>query len=273
MLNILQSIFGGSKEKSQSSSTPVDMNPFAGLRPEFQTELSSWLKSMSTDASQPATPGVTAPIGANEQSVLDQLMTSTSASNPRNQLLNKTMQGDFLPGGSSQNPFLQASIEAAQRPTFQALEETLGRTLPGRFAVAGQQTQPQSSSAFDRAAAIATRSATQAAADIATNISASAYNKERDLQTAAVPLSQAEVDTSIKNLQAQALPRLISELGIERGLAEFQSRTQSLLQLLQLIGGVTAPAIANQQQSTGEKSSQNSAFGQLFPKGITPTLF
>jgi hypothetical protein len=88
-------------------------------------------------------------------------------------------------------------------------------------------------------------------------------SEERQLQQQAIPLGQQEVQTTVTNLQAQALPRLIEDLGIERGLAEFQRKTSELLAILQLTGGVTAPAIAQQRQSTGESETQ---------KGIVPTL-
>jgi hypothetical protein len=83
------------------------------------------------------------------------------------------------------NPYLARMIEAAQRPTIQALEETLSRTLPGRFTQAGQFVQPQGSSAFDRAAAIASRGAGDTMGDIAGRLSFDTYEAERAREVAA----------------------------------------------------------------------------------------
>lgn len=260
---------------------------------------------------------LTAGIGANEQALLDKLMAGTSGTggqvSPAQQALMDIMKGGGVTGyqgqgsladyakmlqGSAQtagydpngnNPFVQAAIEAAQRPTFQALEETLSRTLPGRFTAAGQFINPQGSSAFDRAAAMAARDSSQTAADIATNISFGSFEGERGRQfeaqeaarareaaaleaeqgrratgqeaaadrsldaAKALPgVSKQEIDTTIANLQAQALPRLIQEMGIERGLEAFQNRMNSLLTTLGIAGGATSPTIGN---SSTQKSA------------------
>lgn len=258
------------------------------------------------------------------------------------------------------NPFSDAYINQAQRRTMENLEETLGRTLPGRFTQAGHIVQPQGSSAFDRAAAIASRGATQEMGDIATRINyqsladaqnreATAMGQERGLrgeadartdlaiqnqldramqipgmeaqienlgantsqilgslpgqfadtalrlaqtrgQEATTGLTQAqtgtqnqqtgkiaaetdltkaqtsgqdantdltrsqigtqEMDTMIKNLQAQALPRLIQDMGVERGMEAFNNQVNSLLSGLGIAAGVTRPVIGNESKSS-----------------------
>lgn len=170
----------------------------------------------------------------------------------RRGLLDRTLAGGFLPGQEGANPFLRAAIEAAQRPTLEGLEETLSRVLPGRFTQAGQFTQPGGSSPFDRAAAITTRGVTQELGDIATRMSAGAFEAERGRQQEAVQMSQQEVETGLQKLQAQSLPRLIEQLGIDRGLEEFQRRSDQLMQLLNLIMGGTAPvgATASRRRET-----------------------
>jgi hypothetical protein len=198
---------------------------------------------------------LTAPLGANEQALLDKLMQQQSGpggydpNSPAQGYLMKLLKAD----PNSINPFLQAAIEAAQRPTFQALEETLSRTLPGRFTQAGQFINPKGSSAFDVAAQQAARDSEQTAADIGTKLSYEAYNSDqgRRLEAAqSLPgISKQEIDTTISNLQAQALPRLIQEMGIERGLQEFQNRMANLLSVLGIAGGATQPTISNNQKS------------------------
>jgi hypothetical protein len=262
---------------------------------------------------------LSAPIGANEQDLLTQLMgTGQGSSNYLQQLLS----GSFLPGGANAsqlpnvsaqgtgydpstdpyaamglgqqtNPFLQAYTQAQQRTTMDQLTQALTRDLPGRFTAGGQFVQPQGSSAFDRAAALASTGAANAMGDIAANIGYNAYasdrglqaqaindqqnrllqsgttnaqndlaaqqsnqstalaqnTNERNLQQAGVGLDQAQVQTMIANLQAQALPRLIQEQGIDRGIASFNQQMQTLMQTLGITANITQPTVANSSES------------------------
>lgn len=270
MLSTFAQIFGGQQQQQQSTSTPVDMTPgaFKGLQGPLADMLLQYTKN------QPQYSGPTvAPITAPEQGILSGMQNDQSPGQ-RQGYLGDVMSGKYLPGQGG-NPFLDEAIRAAQRPTLEGLTETLGRTLPGRFTAAGQFTQPQGSSAFDRAAAIATRGAANALGDIATNMSFGNYESERGRQQQAVQLSQQEVDTTIKNLQAQGLPRMIQDLGIERGMAMFQANTQALLEALKLIGGVASPTIATQGQSTSTGENTPGAiagFKNLFAGGGKQTL-
>lgn len=247
MVDFLSTLFGG----SQQSSTPTDMTPqpFQALQGPFAQYLSGMMQRGPNTYGGP----MTAPVGANENGLLGQLMTQTNPGGPRGNLLNSTMAGNFLPGQQGSNPFLDSAITAAQRPTLQGLTETLTRDLPSRFTAAGQFVQPQGSSAFDRAAAIATRGAADANANIATNMSYQGYNDERSRQQQAIPLSQQEVQSTISNLQAQALPRMIQENGIDRGISLFQGQTQQLMQILGILAGVTQPTIASKSQGDSTK--------------------
>lgn len=263
---------------------------------------------------------LTAGLGANEQSLLDMLMaqtgggasgTSGGIDASTSQFLQNQVNGQYLPGNytpqqlatfaqgvnsahatpgydpNSENPFLQSAIQAAQRPTLQGLTETLTRDLPGRFTQAGQFTQPQGSSAFDRAAAIATRGAADANSDIATKMSYQQFSdqanraftanqsdraaentsnqaelarqnansqsaQDRQIQAAglAPQVSKQQVDNMVTNLQAQALPRLIQEYGIERGMDEFNNRMNSLLSVIGIAGGVTQPTVSSKSESS-----------------------
>jgi hypothetical protein len=195
----------------------------------------------------------TAGMAPGEAGMLQQLWQNQTGNRP--QLLEDTLAGKFLPGQEGANPFLEAAITAAQRPTMQNLEETLSRTLPGRFNMAGQTTVPQGSSAFDRHAATAARDAQQTMADIGTQMSFGVHEGERGRQMEAIKLSQGEVDTMIKNLQAQALPRLIEDLGIERGMAEFQGRISNLLNVLGVMTGAPMMNLGQQSQSQSSQFS------------------
>lgn len=135
--------------------------------------------------------------------------------------------------------------------------EALGRTLPGRFTQAGQFVQPGGSSPFDRAAGIATRGAADAMGDIASQMSFGAYEGERGRQNQAIQLSQAEVESTIKTLQASALPRLIEDLGLERAQAEFRSKVDALLKALATMAGVPMVNLGQ----FGSSSSSSFSFG------------
>lgn len=267
---------GGSK----SSTTPVDMTPEAikGLRGPFADALKalfgtgtggglSGVPSYTGAQAQQDATDLSAPLAGNEQALLDQLMQSGQqggmGANAQN-YLNDVLTGKYLPGQDNSNPYLTAAIEAAQRPTLQALEETLGRVLPGRFTQAGQMTQPQGSSAFDRAAAIATRGTAQSMADIATQLSAANYEGERGRQQEAVGLQQQELDSVIKNLQAQALPRLIQQQGIQNGLEAFQTRLSALLSALQAATGASGLSNISQKSESESQGGLLPALGGFF---------
>ncbi len=210
------------------------------------------------DGSDPArgipSPGgpFAAPITGAEQDILAQL--SGGGLSASQDLLTRTIGGEFLPGQEGSNPFLQSAIEAAQRTTLQGLEETLTRSLPGRFTQGGQFTQPEGSSAFDRAAAIATRGVAGEIADIASELSFAGFESERGRQQEAATqlpqVSAQEVNTLINNLQAQALPRLIEQAGIEGGIEAFNKQITNLLQVLAIAQGASQPLVAQESKSS-----------------------
>ena len=254
MGGVVDALFGG--KTSKSSSTPIDMTPdeYKKLRSGFADQLTSITQSGGPEYTGP----LTTPITNNEQDVLAQLR---SQAGDRTGYLNDVIAGKYLPGQQGSNPFLQAAIEAAQRPTLAALNETLSRTLPGRFTAGGNFVQPHGSSAFDRAAAIATTGAAQTMGDIAGKLSYEGYDAERTRQNQAIQLSQGEVDSMIKNLQAQGLPRLIEQAGVENGMKMFQDRIGNLTELLKILAGITTPTIGNVQTAESHES-----------KGIIPGL-
>lgn len=264
----MQELFGGSETKSQATSTPVDATP--GAFKALQGPLSDVLKGLLSGGQANPIGGIpqytgptTAPVGQEEQAFLTALQGLRGGVGGAT--LKDTVEGKYV--SPDTNPFLDAFIKAAQRPTLQGLEETLTRSLPGRFTAAGQFVNPQGSSAFDRAAAIATRGAADAIGDIATRISAGAYESERGRQQQGIALGQSEVDTTIKNLQAQALPRLIQQYGLDVGLQQFRDRLNALLSVLGIGANVAQPRITQQSQQTSEGNSDTGiipAFGQFF---------
>lgn len=266
MSSVIQAVFGGKTEKTTSAptdATPADVSAFR--QNVFFPAIQSYLESGGgPDYSGP----LNAPIGANEQNLLDLLMADASGGpNSRQQLLSNTLAGNFLPGGPNANPFMDAAVQAAQRSTKDALFDVLDRTLPGRFTAAGQFVQPQGTSNFDREAGNVAIRGAQALGDIASKMYGEGYQFERGQQTQAIQLSQQEVDTTIKNLQAQALPRLIEEVGIDRAIDLFKSKSQNYLQALQIATG--AGGMVNiGQQSEGTSKAYGGIIPALFPNGI-----
>jgi hypothetical protein len=267
----MKELFGG----SESTSKPVDATPddVAKLRQNAADAFTSFFKNKGGPQ---YTGPLVAQLGGNEQQLLDMLMQDAGGSSGRQGLLASTIAGDFLSNG---NPFLQQAIQSAQRPTADALSEVLSRQLPSQFTQAGQMVSsgsfadrlvggnaaPGGSSAFDRASALAFGKGSQALSDIATNMSFGAYEAERGRQQQAIQLSQQEVETTMANLQAQALPRLIEDLGIERGIELFKQRSQELLAAFGSLGQIGALTNIGQQQKS---ESFGGIIPALFPKGM-----
>ncbi len=259
-MGLMQSLFGGETQKSKSTSTPVDLTPSAikGLRTPFADTIKGLLGT-GTGGGLSGIPSPTgdlvAPISSGEQNALATFSADDPLQGARRDLLTKTLQGNFLPGQPGANPFMQASIEAAQRPLLQGLTDTLTRTLPGRFTQAGQFTNRGGSSPFDFAAARATGDTANALKDVGTNIAFGTQEAERGRQQEAVQLGQNEVNTMLTNLQAQALPRLIQDQGIERGQQIFQQRLQALLQALGVVTQAPLQTIGTEQVNKSSGSS------------------
>ncbi len=286
MSGIFKTLFGGSdaSTSSQSTSTPQNYtNPILqGLANPLSSSLSQLIQSLtSTTNNANANGGVTpvpqAPLTGQEGNLLNTIQGQVGPGTASASWIKNVLGGQYLPGSPGGNPELSAAITAAQRPTLDNLTQTLTQALPGRFAAAGQQLQPNSpgsegggSSAFDNAAALAFNSAAHTSTDIASNIANNAWNVGTQQQTAAAGLDQNEVHNTIDALQATALPRLIQQNGINQGLQLFQTQVSNLLDVLKTIGAVQAPTLANTSQSTsqGTSSTEKSIIPDLFPKGI-----
>lgn len=278
MTDFLHSIFGGStaSQNSQSTSTPTNFTDpsLRGLSPDLSSSLRTLLGQYGT--SGPQYGGQTsASITGNETSLLSNINSQVAPGNDASSYIKSVLGGNYLPGSPNQNPYLAQAITAAQRPVLDNLTQTLTRDLPGRFTQGGQFIQANTgdnggSSAFDRAAAIATQSAANMSTDIAAKIGSDAYTNERQNQNTAAQLDQTQVQTTINALQAEALPRLIQQYGLDQGTKLFQTSTQALLQLLGQIGQVQAPTLANTSQSTaqGQSNTDKGIVPGLFPKGI-----
>lgn len=178
-------------------------------------------------------------------------------------LIQSTLAGDFLPGGPQANPFLNAAIEAAQRPTAEALNYAVGRQIPGMFAAAGQQVGQTvgggGSTAKDLNLIRASEVGGRALGDIATNMSNANYQFERGLQQQGIQLGQQDIQAMLANLQAQGLPRTIEDQGIQRAIALGQQAQTNWLQGLQLAAGMPLQTVGNVSQGTSTQSSSSTS--------------
>jgi hypothetical protein len=273
MSEAIQALTGGSSAKQSSRPVDVTPNDVAALRGTFGSALTNLINQ---GGPQQYSGPLVAPVDQAQQTALGAV--SNAAYNPQTQAyLNQSLAGNFLPGQPGSNPYTQAAITAAQRPTVQALNDTLARTLPGVFTAAGQQiggglrsnngTARPGSTAFDMAAARAFEGGSNALGDIATNFMNTQYGQERQLQQQSVQLQQQQVQSLINNLTAQSLPQQIADLGVQRGLDLYKQNVTALLQALQTATG--AGGLVNiGNQSQGTSTTYKGIVPALLPKGL-----
>ncbi len=176
--------------------------------------------------------------------------------------------GDLAAGRTldPNNPIIQNQITAATRPIFEAFDQNLGN-LRSAATQAGQFVQPGSSSPFELARARLQSGVANAVGDTASRIVTENVNRERDRQqnlfgllgnafesgqeralraaNAQVPFQSGQIGALNNALSAAALPRLITQLGLDRGQQEFGRQQNTLLQLLNSAMGQASPQLIN----------------------------
>ena len=199
-----------------------------------------------------------APLGQGELSALDRI--NYGASNPgqndrlSSDLLGATLRGDYL--SPENNPGLRDLIGY----TNQAINDTYnseGLAQKSLFARAGQ-VLPESSP-FAQAAADLSKSRLDAIGKNVAGLTSQAYEAERGRQVQAIEQrrsdAQFNLQSQLETLKANALPRLIDEVGFERGFAEFNARINALMAVLGLATQSAAPTIAQDSSSHSNSSS------------------
>lgn len=161
-----------------------------------------------------------------------------------------TQLRDTLQGKT--NPFLPQAIDAAITPILRnaELQELRDRAL---YTGAGQKIQGSTAFTEDRARSIADTE--RNVGDVAAQISYDAYVQERQNQLQAVSLANQRFAEQREGIAALALPRLIEQLGIDRGNEEMLRRFQIIEQTLQYMGELTAPRIAGTSHGYSLNSS------------------
>lgn len=272
----MSGLFGGSKEKQRSSTKPVDVQAqeFQALRPQVAGNLSSYLSRLAggagPDLSESATSQYAAPLTGQQQSLINQTVGSVQpGGNPlidaATGMLSRTLGGEYLTADA--NPYLNAYIQAAQTPVTQNFQRVVVPELLSRFTMAGQQVQGPGSSAFANAAAQASNDYLGQLARIGTDISYGNYAAERGHQLAASgqanQFSNDQMQRMQAALQAAALPQLVRDLGIQRGLEQYNTSTQALLQALQTAVTATQPVVAQKAKSKGSGSSSGGVLAPI----------
>ncbi len=230
---------------SDSSSKPVDLTPhqFRAFRDPFMSALSGFTETGGGNAAGPTV----APITPMEQRGVSQIWENAfgGGSNAAGDALNSTLRGDFLSPGS--NPFLRDTIDLALQPINrnQEREERVDRAT---FTNAGQRIQGNSAFTNERMRDI--ESGDRMAGLISSQIAGENLRNERANQMNAIGQSNARLKSQMEAISAIALPRLIKDLGIERGLAEFNSRMGRVRDALQIGAGVTSPVIGQESKSS-----------------------
>jgi len=292
-----------SKGSGQSTNTPVSMTPsaFVGLQPGVASGLSNMFSGgpvysgpqsvgapLSTAPTNVSPSTFSAPISANENSILSNIMGFNNANggvNPAVGSYLSTVLNPSYAGNIAQSPAVQQAISSAIAPMESTFQNVTMPQLKGNFVANGAvlngpgQTNggqpgmnPASgggSSAFDKAAAIAQTGLAQAegqtAGGIVNNAMSNAMQQQSQGATQAQTLSTTQVNNLVTSLQAEALPRLIQQYGLDQGLQEFNNRVQTMLEALGIGAQISGPDVAESGQST---QSTNSQSGSGFMGGI-----
>lgn len=196
------------------------------------------------------------------------------------------------------NPNLEASIRTAQRPLLQQFEDELAG-LTSAATRYGQYTGGNASSPFEAARMRLQGDLAGALGDVSTRLVAENFSAERQRQlellglqsgafesganraltaaTAIPGVARGQLETLMTALEAQALPRMVEQLGIEQGTAEFNRQQQQFMQLLGLAlsgssGGVGTVTVPGTEGSTGLIGSLLGAAGTAFGTPLGTTL-
>ncbi len=261
---------GSSKSKGSNSSfsNSFDLIPaeFAALRPQFADffqsalpQLQTLLQGFQNPADQPGgLDRFRTALTSGEFQGIDQLRNQAEGLSENEQLsqelIGQRLRGDFL--DPNKNEALRDLIGFTTKNINQQFndQDLERRSL---FARAGQSL-PQSSP-FAVAQATGNQGRLDAIGESTAQAIFGTIEAERGRQTNAIEQARANsrgiFERSQASLQAQALPRLVDDLGIERGLQEFQSRLAALTQALGFGTGLVSPTVGVNAGSEGKTSS------------------
>jgi hypothetical protein len=302
--------FQQSQSSSAALARDMTPSQFTGMRGDIAGGLQGLIGSGGgAQFNQPFTAGVTGNENQLLQQIMGQATQGGPNLGASQDLLGQILSGQQMgtgpafmgtPGGVAQgemNPFLQQAIEAAQRPLVENFQDIVAPALRAQFTQAGQQIAGQGSSPFHMAAARAQSGLANAMGDIGANMAfqdfaqrqalgsqefqqlrglqSQEHQQDRSRQLDAVAQSQgverAQFEQLLAGLEAQALPRLVEQYGIDQGLEEFRRREQQLLAALQMAGGLAAPTPVTDSVSQGTSFGQQTATSSGSSSGVGAT--
>lgn len=216
----------------------------------------------------PTASSLVAPLTQQQIDLMNQAVNSVRpGSNPMmdaaNTQLTSTINGNYL--DPKTNPFLDAAIKAAQYSTQRQFEGTVVPGLLSRYTGGNQQVQGQGSTSFANEANTAALDYEQTQAGTAANMESANYTAERQNQlnaiTQANQITTDQLNRVVTASQQAALPQLVQDLGIQRGIQAFNDRLNTVLEALRIAGGVSSPTVATSSTSSGNTNN-----------GIGPTI-
>ena len=259
----------GTKGKPEEQ---VDLTPseFAGTR----GATADALKGLIDSGGGAKTEGpLVAPISGNEQDLVRSAVEQADTNNPlaraTRSLANRTAEGEFLTGGR----ILEEGVASALDPTRAAIER-LGLPTTGSELTASGGRVATGENPFATAANIAITGGQNALSDLETSVRSQSFLAEAARQQEAIKLASDVASGGLKKtilgLKAAALPRLIEDLGIQRGLAEFNDRINRLLESISTGVAIGAPVVRikpGDPGSPGLAKGGLQAIGGLFASG------
>lgn len=258
---------GATSGKSQLSLAGIPDAPIgvAGMTGQESDLLSRLFGRAGADVPRAGLDGVLASIGAG----------NTALQRGGEAGILDTIAGKFL--GPDSNPWLKATADAAAGDLQYDWENRIMPNLRTSFTGKGHTVTPGSfgSSAFDRAGALAANEQTRQMRDLVTELYGQNYQQERSRMLEALGLGQqetgqraaaqsagldaqrgeqaqnlaerqAQTQELVTTLQAVALPRMIEQMGLDKGTEEFRNQLNQLMQLLGLqasVSGVSAAEV------------------------------
>lgn len=242
--------------KSSGVTKPVDLTPapFKGLQGPLADALKAYFGQSGTGAPNLGdTSGLSAGVTPDQTALLQQMMAQLSQSSGQNPLTQAAGENLTALASGGPNPFLEAMVQSARQNLTRSFEGSIVPQLLSRFTARGQQVQGDGSSAFAHEAGLASNDFLNALSGVETNLRGQAYegDQSRRLQAAQ---AQGQLGTQIgaddfnrlkTTFDSAALPQLVKDLGIQRGLEAYNTKMQTIMQALQLAAGVSQPTIAN----------------------------
>lgn len=232
---------------SSSSTRIKDITPeeYKALRAPTAARLAEFLNASGFDYGGPLAAGMT----GDEVGSLARLNDTSGRLNPElENLILRTAGGEFLQDVPN-NPFLGGAIDFVRRQVEDAfdLESAQNRSLFSRAGHKISQSSPfsdaQSRLEIDRQDRLA---------DQIAGLALPLFEAERARMNEASTRGVELVNSQLANLEANALPRMIADLGVERGQQLFTDRLNRLIQAFSILGDVTSQFM---QRSSSKSSS------------------